>query len=66
MINGTPSVIAFAGAAMECFDFVEAYPNKVVTAESENHGGFTEKYKILGFIVYVELENIYVMRKELK
>ena len=53
-------------AAMEGFDFVEVYPNKVVTAESENHGGFTEMCKKLGFTVYVELENIYVMRKELK
>ena len=52
-------------AAAEGFDFVEAYPNKVVTAKSENHGGFTEMYKKLGFSVYSELENMYVMRKAL-
>jgi GNAT superfamily N-acetyltransferase len=32
-------------AADEGFNFVEAYPNKVVTAESENHGGFATMYK---------------------
>ena len=53
-------------AADEGFDFVEVYPNKIVTDESENHGGFAEMYKRLGFTVYMELENIYVMRKELK
>ena len=53
-------------AAQEGFHFVEVYPNKVNTAESENHGGFTEMYKKLGFTVYEELESIYVMRKELQ
>ena len=53
-------------AAEEGFDFVEVYPNKTVTAESENHGGFTEMYKKLGFTVVAELENMYVMRKELR
>jgi len=53
-------------AAEEGFDFVEVYPNKVVTAESENHGGFAEMYKKLGFTVYTELENMFVMRKELR
>jgi ribosomal protein S18 acetylase RimI-like enzyme len=52
-------------AAEDGFDFVEVYPNKTVTAESENHGGFAEMYKRLGFTVYAELENICVMRKEL-
>ena len=53
-------------AAEEGFDFVEVYPNKVVTAESENHAGFTGMFKKLGFTVYTELENMYVMRKELR
>lgn len=53
-------------AAEEGFDFVEVYPNKIATAESENHGGFTEMYRKLGFKVHAELESMYVMRKELK
>lgn len=52
-------------AAQDGFHFVEVYPNKIITAESENHGGFTEMYEKLGFTVYEELESIYVMRKEL-
>ncbi len=52
-------------AGREGFDFVEVYPNKIVTAESENHGGFTGMYKKLGFTVHEELESMYVMRKEL-
>ena len=53
-------------AAKEGFDFVEVYPNKVVTAESENHRGFAAMYKKIGFTVYAELESMYVMRKELR
>lgn len=53
-------------AAVEDFDYVEVYPNRVVTAESENHGGYTGMYEKLGFTVYAELESNYVMRKELK
>jgi len=53
-------------ATEEGFDFVEVYPNKIVTAESENHGGFTEMYKKFGFTVCAELENMYIMRKELR
>ena len=53
-------------AAKDGFDFVEAYPNKIVTAESENHRGFAEMYKKYGFTVSAELENMYVMRKELR
>ena len=53
-------------AAEEGFAFVEVYPNKVVTAESENHGGFIEMYKKFGFTVCAELESMYVMRKELR
>jgi len=50
-------------AAAEGFDFVEAYPNKIVTPESENHGGFAEMYQKMGFTIFAELENMYVMRK---
>jgi ribosomal protein S18 acetylase RimI-like enzyme len=39
-------------AATDGFSFVEVYPNKTVTAESENHGGFMEMYKKAGFTVY--------------
>mgnify|MGYP000868621816 FL=1 len=52
-------------AVAEEFDYVEVYPNRVVTAESENHGGYTGMYEKLEFTVYAELENNYVMRKEL-
>lgn len=53
-------------AAQDGFHFVEVYPNKTTTVESENHGGFTEMYQKTGFAVHEELESIYVMRKELK
>jgi len=53
-------------AAQDGFHFVEVYPNKIITAESENHGGYTEIYRKLGFVVYEQLESIYVMRKELQ
>ena len=53
-------------AAKEGFDFVEAYPNRIVTAESENHRGFTEMYKKHGFTVSAESENMYIMRKALR
>lgn len=53
-------------ATQDGFHFVEVYPNKIITVESENHGGFTEMYNQLGFTVYEELESIYVMRKALQ
>ena len=53
-------------ALRDGFCFVEAYPNKTFTAESENFMGYPEMYKKLGFYVYKELESIYVMRKELR
>ncbi len=52
-------------AAEEGFVFVEVYPNKIVTAESENHVGYIEMYKKMGFTVHEELENQYIMRKVL-
>ena len=45
---------------------MEAYPNRVMTAESENFVGYAEMYEKSGFTVYKELENIYVMRKKLR
>ena len=53
-------------AALEGFQYVEAYPNRVMTAESENFVGYAELYEQSGFTVYKELENIYVMRKKLR
>lgn len=47
------------------FRFVEAYPDRIVTEESENFVGYTEMYKKLGFNVCYETDNQYVMKKEL-
>jgi len=52
-------------AALDGFHFVEVYPNKSISSESENHGGFTEMYEKKGFAIHAELESIYVMRKKL-
>ena len=53
-------------AALDGFQYVEAYPNRVTTAEFENFVGYAEMYEKAGFTVYKELENIYVMRKKLR
>ena len=53
-------------AAGDGFDFVEAYPNKESTAESEDCGGYAEMYKKEGFTVYREINQMLVMRKALK
>jgi ribosomal protein S18 acetylase RimI-like enzyme len=53
-------------AAQDGFDFVEAYPNKEGTAESEDFVGCADMYKKSGFIVYYETEQRLIMRKPLK
>jgi ribosomal protein S18 acetylase RimI-like enzyme len=52
-------------AARDGFLFVEAYPNRIITAESEDFVGYAGMYEKMGFTVYKELENMYVMRKKL-
>jgi GNAT superfamily N-acetyltransferase len=52
-------------AARDGFLFVEAYPNRIITAETEDFVGYAGMYEKMGFTVYKELENMYVMRKKL-
>lgn len=53
-------------AANDGFDFIEVYPNKEDTDETKIFSGTIELYKKLGFTVYYETEDKYVMRKPLK
>ncbi|NLA88109.1 MAG: GNAT family N-acetyltransferase [Clostridiales bacterium] len=53
-------------AAKDGFDFVEAYPDKKVTAKSEDFVGYADMYKKFGFTVYHETNKKLVMRKPLK
>ena len=53
-------------AAESGFDYVEAYPQKDTTDESMHFMGFTGMYQDLGFDIYAETEDKYVMRKRLK
>jgi len=53
-------------AAEDGFDFVEAYPDKEVTAKSEDFVGYSDMYKKIGFTVYHETNRKLVMRKPLK
>jgi Acetyltransferases len=48
------------------FDFVEAYPDKEISAKSEDFAGYTEMYEKSGFTVYHETNRKIVMRKALK
>lgn len=52
-------------AVQEGFEYVEAYPNRVFTAESEDFVGYIGMYEKLGFTVYKELEDRLVVRKKL-
>ncbi len=47
------------------FHFVEVYPDKTLTKESENFVGYANMYEKQGFTVYYETGNRRVMRKEL-
>lgn len=53
-------------AANDGFDFVEAYPDKEVTAKSENFVGYSNMYEKIGFTVFHETNRKFVMRKPLK
>jgi GNAT superfamily N-acetyltransferase len=53
-------------AAEDGFDFVEAYPDKEVTAKSEDFVGYADMYEKIGFTVYHETKQKLVMRKPLK
>jgi len=52
-------------AALDGFDFVEAYPRKGPVDENINFGGSIEFYIKNGFFIYCETDNILVMRKQL-
>lgn len=52
--------------AAECgFDYVEAYPQKEMTDERMFFMGFADMYKELGFSIYAETKDKFVMRKQL-
>ncbi|MDR1328151.1 MAG: GNAT family N-acetyltransferase [Oscillospiraceae bacterium] len=53
-------------AANDGFDFVEAYPEKEITAESEDFRGYVDMYKKIGFTIYHKTNEKLVMRKPLK
>ncbi len=53
-------------AAEDGFDFVEAYPDKEVTAKSEDFVGYADMYEKNGFTAYHETKRKLVMRKPLK
>lgn len=48
------------------FDYMEAYPQKETTDERMFFMGFVDLYKELGFYIYAETEDKFVMRKQLK
>ena len=52
-------------ATADGFDFVEAYPDRVVTEKSEDFVGYAAMYERLGFTVYHETTRKIVMRKVL-
>lgn len=47
------------------FDYIEAYPQKDTADERMFFMGFVEMYKDLGFHIYTETEDKFVMRKKL-
>lgn len=53
-------------AAADGFDFVEAYPDREITAKSEDFVGYADMYKNMGFRVYAETSKKLIMRKALK
>lgn len=53
-------------AAKEGFDCVEAYPQKDTADERMFFMGFAKMYKDLGFQIYAETEDKFIMRKQLK
>ena len=53
-------------AALDGYDFVEAYPKKVFINEGEDFGGPAELYTESGFAVHYETEQKLVMRRQPK
>ncbi len=53
-------------AAQEGYDFVEAYPDRIITEKSEDFVGYAQMYERMGFSVYQETNRKLVMRKKLK
>ena len=53
-------------AALDGFDFVEAYPRKNPVDENINFSGAIELYKRNGFTIHHESDELLVMRKRLK
>ena len=53
-------------AAQDGFDFVEAYPKKVFINEAEDYMGPAEIFKEMGFNLYYETAEQFVMRKDMK
>lgn len=52
--------------AADCgFDYVEAYPQREATDERMFFMGFADMYKDLGFCIYAETEDKFVMRKHI-
>ena len=56
----------YRDAVQEGFDFIEAYPNKEYINEAVDFMGPVELYRKNGFTVYFEMEQKFIMRKELK
>lgn len=53
-------------AADDGFDYVEVYPQKDAADERMFFMGFADMYKDLGFHIYAETKDKFVMRKQLK
>ena len=53
-------------AVQDGFDFVEVYPYKESSYQSSDFGGHFKMYKKSGFRVFLETEQGFVMRKQLK
>ena len=53
-------------AVTEGFDFVEAFPNKIITDASRDHRGPLIMYEKMGFKKHAERDNVVVVRKALK
>lgn len=55
-----------ADAAKDGFDYVEAYPKIEIINAAENFMGFAEMYKKCGFAEIARVDDMTVMRKELR
>lgn len=53
-------------AALDGFDYVEAYPYKETSFQSSDFGGHYEMYRKNGFQIFLETDLGLVMRKKLR